>query len=717
LTEPRPSEPRAAVDALFDRRLTYAASVAAALLFAPLLVPLLTGRILSIDDLSSFHLPLRYLYQSALTGGKSLLWTSQLFSGFYIHGEGQIGAFHPLHLLLYWALPLTVAFNLELVLSYAFAFAGMWLFLRHAGFATASSIVGAIGFAFSGFAVLHLPHMNAIAIVAHVPWLLLAIDLATSESRRTRVRALICLALLFTSQGLLGYPQYVWMSALACLLYGLVCGRMLVGRLMVAGIASLAGIMMAGIQLLPTLDLLSTSLRTTVGVDFALSYSLHPLNIVQLFSPYLLADRVYAAPHERLIHEFGVYSGALATVAVVWGVLRRRALPFGRLAVFAAATCVVGLVMALGRYGFVYQWAALLPLVGKFRAPTRHLVLVHLGFSILVAILFEDLRRLCAARSTALRHLRWLWCPVLVSAAIVAVSVWRPQVWQTFPDQPLLGSGMLVGVLSLALAVVLVRDSARGSRSALMVLPCVFALDLGLWGYSYIFASGMFSVSELATRAAPPPAEPGSTVHLAPRTHELNALVLHRFRLLRPYVGLIPARALTLSNESELRVSGAQWVSTANSWTRVPDPMPRVRFVADSRVVRDMSALSDIDIRHTALVAEDLNVIPPGADLSDARARVVVDDPGRILVDVSTRVAALLVTTEAYDRGWHVTGPSGAALRTLPVYGDYLGILVAPGTYSMSLVFKPDSMRRGIYVSLTGLLLISILATAVSWKR
>jgi hypothetical protein len=169
------------------------------LLFIPLLVPLLAGRILRLDDLSAFHLPLRYLYQSALKGGHSVLWTSQLFGGFYIHGEGQIGAFHPLHLLLYWTLPLTIAFNLELLLSYLFAFAGMRVFLRHNGFTPASSVVGAIGFAFSGFAVLHLPHMNAIAVVAHVPWLLLAVDLATSASSTTRVQGLVSIALLFGS--------------------------------------------------------------------------------------------------------------------------------------------------------------------------------------------------------------------------------------------------------------------------------------------------------------------------------------------------------------------------------------------------------------------------------------------------------------------------------------------------------------------------------------
>jgi hypothetical protein len=714
LTALERSEASGVADAVFDRRLTWSVVIAALLLFIPLLIPLSSGRVFTLDDLSSFHLPLRYLYQNALKGGHSVLWTSCLFSGFYVHAEGQIGAFHPLHLLLYSALPLTIAFNLELILSYAFAFAGMWQFLKYVGFTAASSVVGAIAFAFSGFALLHLPHMNAIAVIAHVPWLLLAIDLAVSDTPDTRRKGLVSIALLFASQALLGYPQYVWMSALICALYGLVCSRAPALRLLPAGIASVAGLMLAGIQLVPSLDLLKTSERSTVATAFALSYSLHPLNILQLFSPYLLMNRIYAAPDERLIHEFGVYSGALATIALAWTAVRWKDLPFRRLAVFAIATSVTGLLLALGRYGLGYEWVTALPLVGKFRAPARHVVLLHFGLAVLVAILFEDLRRLCLTRSKVLRRQTWLWVPVLISVCAAAVAWLRPQVWETFPDQPLYAGGMLFGVMLLAFVTTLVGDAARGSRSALMLLPCVLAIDVGLWGYAYVFAGEMHTIDELAELAEPPNTEPGSTVHQTARTRNLNALVFHDLRVLRPYVGLRPARRLTLVTDSELRVSGAQWVSGESGWSRVADPMPRVRFVPRWTVVNDPGALSGIDVRQTALVSED----PRATQGIDARARLVVDEPGRLLVDVSTRDSALLVTTEAYDLGWTATGRSdGVKLKILPVYGDYLGVVVEPGDYRMSLTFAPKSITTGVYTSLSGLIVVAFVVVLSSWKR
>jgi hypothetical protein len=698
-----------------DRPVSYSASAAALILFLPLIAPLLGGRIFTIDDLSALHAPLRHVYQSALTGGHSILWTSQLFGGFYIHAEGEVGALHPLHLLLYWSLPLTAALNLEMILSYIFAFAGMCLFLRRAGLTAASSILGATAFAFSGFSLLHLPHLNVIAVVAHVPWLLWAIDLSLSEQRGTRVRGLVAVAVLFASQALLGPPQSVAMTGLICVVYGATFGRTLWMRLAIIAAACVAGLMLAGIQLVPSLDLLTNSMRRTVARDFALSYSMHPLNILQLFSPYLLLHRVYAAPDEQYVHEFGLYGGALATIAVAWAIMRRSKLPFPRLAAFAAATSILGLLLALGRYGLLYEWLALLPVIGKFRAPARHIMLVHFGFAVLVAILFEDVQRLCAVKAKPVRQQAWLWLPLLICGAAGAAAWWLPQAWTTYPRPPFFVPGMAIGGAVFALSTLLVTDAARGSRAALMLVPLLLAVDLGAWGYSYVFAGGMHTIREVAAMANRPPAEPGATVYQVARTPRLNLLLLDDFRLLRPGVGLPPQRMLTLTTDSELRVSGAQWVSTAKGWTAVADPMPRVRFVPEWKVVEDPATLADIDIRRTAVVTGPL-AAPETAGL-DASARLVADQPGQISLDVSTRTVALLVTTEAYDRGWQATSASGARLATCAVYGDYLGVVAEPGEYRITLAFKPDSIRNGIYTSLAGLLMIAGIAGFVSWKR
>ena len=99
-------------------------------LLTPLLLPLATGRVFVQNDLTWFHLPMRYLYQQALRAGDTVLWTPSILAGFYMQGEGQTGMFHPVHQLLYRLLPLGPAFNLELIGSYPLAFGGMYWFLR-----------------------------------------------------------------------------------------------------------------------------------------------------------------------------------------------------------------------------------------------------------------------------------------------------------------------------------------------------------------------------------------------------------------------------------------------------------------------------------------------------------------------------------------------------------------------------------------------------------
>ena len=113
-----------------------------------------------------------------------MLWTPSIFAGLYLHGEGQVGLFHPFHQLLYRVFPLGTAFNLELVANYPAAFAGMFWFLRRLRFSHAAALFGAMLFAFSGFNLLHHHHINMVAVVAHMPWLLAAADVLIVEGKR-----------------------------------------------------------------------------------------------------------------------------------------------------------------------------------------------------------------------------------------------------------------------------------------------------------------------------------------------------------------------------------------------------------------------------------------------------------------------------------------------------------------------------------------------------
>src|SRR5690606_438256 len=133
----------------------------------------------------------------------------------------------------------------------------------------------------------------------------------TTESRnhRSAAWAMLCpgpwkwavaaaaLVLLTASQLLLGYPQYVWFSLLAVAAFVVyrTAGWNTASRWKAAGEVALWLLLGAGVgavQLFPTFDAFAESSRQVAGASFYEGGQLHPLNLLQLGSPYLFENRV-----------------------------------------------------------------------------------------------------------------------------------------------------------------------------------------------------------------------------------------------------------------------------------------------------------------------------------------------------------------------------------------------------------------------------------------
>src|SRR5262245_42697632 len=150
-----------------------AALGSAAFLLVLLALPVLGGAVYSAGDLLSFHLPARHFYQRCIQEGDPSDWNPYLFCGHSLLGEGQAGTVHPLHRLLYGSLSLPAAFDLEIYASYPAALLGMFLLLRARGLLLPASVLGAVLFSFGSFALFHFAHSPTVAILAHLPWILL----------------------------------------------------------------------------------------------------------------------------------------------------------------------------------------------------------------------------------------------------------------------------------------------------------------------------------------------------------------------------------------------------------------------------------------------------------------------------------------------------------------------------------------------------------------
>ena len=678
------------------RAIRVALTLAAAGLFAPLVALVVTGRVLVMTDMRGFHIPLRFLYQQALRGGDSILWTPAIYSGTYLHGEGQGGFLHPLHLLLYWSLPLHTAVSLELLLNYVIACVGGYLLCRRVfRVGEIGAGVGALLFAFSGFNVMHAAHLNMVAVLSHLPWVLWLLDIVLVEASVVRRRgAALALAGVVASQWLLGFPQAIYFTGLAAI--PLVFVRWLHGApltsVALCVFAVALGTGMGLVQILPTLDVAAGAYRARSGPEFALTFSLHPLNVLQFWSPYTWPSRVYTVDEPPVPHEFAAYNGAFCMLAVVWLATRLRHLEpeRRRLVLLLGALGAIALVLAFGRFGVLQALLVELPGMAMFRAPARHLALVHLALAGLAAIAIDDLVRLRSDYRSRAFQLAVLTLPLLAGVvSVIAVNGRYVSAASVNGLTPLAFAAS--GLVWLAASTMTMLAAAVRFAWALPLLILLAAADLGRWGYSFALGDSGVSLRTLTTEAvAPPGAGRGDYVLRPTRMPDGNLPVMRGWRLADGYLALSPKVEFDPRDPQGRQLSGARWFWDGAGWHFVPEPLPAARLLTEARVERNpLRHLQRVDVTRTALVETAVGPLqgPAGS------ARLLLERTDQIVVEISAVSRQLLVLSRRYHEGWQpVRGCSGATLR---VYGVFLGCVVDEGTRTVEFRFAPRSFAVG----------------------
>ncbi len=689
--------------------------------FAVLLYPALLRKIYLHSDLFDYVLPIRHFYAQALARGDEFLWFPNFFSGFYLHGDGP-GMYHPLNLISYAFLPFDVAFNFEILRNYPLILLGTYAFLRRWALPRDAALLGGVIFSLASFNLLHHMHTTAIAIVGHMPLLLLCIDVCMrSDDARRRRLAWLGVALLTVSQLLLGYTQYVLFSSLAEGGYAILLAIRLrhprpLPWLLIAKLLAIVG---GSVQLLPTLEAHSLSIRSAAGSGFLHTWSLHPRDLLQFWAPYWLTERV------PIGHIFAVYLGSAAPVLLLW-LWGSRAWTGSRRPLVVGATIlgVLALILALGKHAYLYSLQTHIPIVGWFRAPARYVVLVHFAIAILAAIAYADLgtRR---RRVPGFRQLAWLTPVALLSVAtafaVDPLSRFTREAFSVFDRASPLA--VATGPALALAALLLVVGAARGSRAALWLLIPFTVADQTAFGMRQMFSRPPERLDRIVERLATP--EENSEHRL---NWGLTALSVKGARLAGGYATLRPERVLPVGARfppsyartgeipeatlAAMRLAGVAYYFTDGvrypeagadppKWRAVPDPMPRVRMVAQSKRAKSVARMATrIDVRRVAIVDSRLSLV----DGPLGEARLLRDRPGDIAVATQSETRQLLILSEAHHPGWHAR-LDGAPCPIERVYGDFMGCVVEAGSHEVTFRFQPDSIRWGKFGSVAGVAL------------
>jgi hypothetical protein len=393
------------------------AAVALALLFFGDVI--LGGQVYYPGDIARVYLPQRVALARSLAQASFAWWAPELGIGYPLLAS-EAGVLYPPNWLLYLILTPERAISASIVLHYALAGAGFYVYVRRLGRSAAAALLGSMVLALGGFYIARLSHIGILSVAAWLPWMFaLTHSILQGQGRRRGWQA-AALGAVVGLQFLAAHPQMALLGLIPMGLYAaLLTWRQRERRWPRAG-AWLAGMALGAVlgapQLLPTFQLGLLSQRAG-GLDtgFFTSYSFHPFLLATYLSPFVLGN-----PYPEGSVELMAYVGLLP-LALAWATLERarRERQIADEVAFWAVLAVVGVVLAFGRYNPLYGVLARVPLLNLFRVPARYLYWTGYGLAVLATDGLDVLRE-----HSSLQPARWgRWLAAGIGVVLLAVMV------------------------------------------------------------------------------------------------------------------------------------------------------------------------------------------------------------------------------------------------------------------------------------------------------
>jgi len=227
---------------------------------------------------------------------------------------------------IYLLFPTPFAINLSIALHCWLASVFTYCYARYLDIGRIGSTLAAITFVYSAPYFLHIypGHLSNLATMIWLPLLFLAVE-ALLRTRETTYALLGGIVL--SMQVLAGHPQYLFYSAVAVCLYGIL--RVAIGerqptgkrlRFLLVGFAVLlaTGVLLSAVQLLPTIELTRHSVREELTYKWVSSFSLPPAMLITLLIPDFFGDMLQVSYWgKNFLWEMSVYIGIIPLAMVV----------------------------------------------------------------------------------------------------------------------------------------------------------------------------------------------------------------------------------------------------------------------------------------------------------------------------------------------------------------------------------------------------------------
>jgi hypothetical protein len=733
------------------------------------------GKALFYFDITEINFPYRDFLAREMKLGRFSRWMPGLYCGFPLYSESQAGYLHPLKPFLYPWMETWRALNLDTVLSiWLTGLATFGWLRRHVG--PAGALAGAGLFGLSGFVWAHLIHTSMNNALISVPLAIWALEVAWDGGR---LRGVALGALALACQVFAGHLQDTILTAGLVALYAIhraateqTWGR----RARALGLATALvglGLVIAAVQWIPSKELLDRSPRSGGLTWDQLTYGSWSPELL----PTLLIREAYGTRARNTdwpdgyypYHEMNAYMGMIGLALAVVGAAVSR----DRWISFWIALAMIGGVLMLGRYTFLFDYMNRVPVLGSSRIPVRYHLWVSLAVAALAAV---GVDRLARPGPVKLRGVVVLVALLSVASLMMLAWVYEPAWNQTsrwtsvshVERSKWLAREVAIAAVRLTIlggiAWVLMRHAARSDRPktrqwSAALLPVLVITEL-LWSHS-----ADVPTIDPAYWTVPPPTvdalkadprlirifgmaskssgEPGYASHPVDFMSVRDALSWS----LAPVWGLssstgetpiIPRRMLDYTDhvltyqgrfeiesvshllagsrfdslDREARRVGSAWIH------KVPGTFARARLAGRPYYATDQrSAIAALDSLGGG-VRERLVVEDPDRPLAedarvDGTATIVSEEPEALTVETSSNGPAYLVLSDSFDPGWSAK-LDGLPVPIRPAYVAFRAVFLPAGPHRVKFAYRPAGFRVGLIVSSIGLVVCAIL---LIWRR
>ncbi len=354
-------------------------------------LPILSGKfVYFLDDLKIIYFPIETLYAQFQHSWQLPLWANEFGFGQPLLAWGQLGFFTPLHLILraLYVPPLALL-QISVAAYFLIGSTGMFFFLRKRKLGQYAAALGAVVFAYCGFTIGHLNHVNFYTSTMLLPWLLVAIHYLIQKPTIARS---ITLALVASAIAMSGQPQvtlYVYIAATVialCMFAQKPSKKALAWTLC----AALLAFLLSSFAILPLKEFLPETERAA-GLPYQelFEFSYPPLHTITLILPYFFGDHsnYWGA---KGFQELAAYTGIIPLLLAGGALTNWKKYKAERIAGIALVTS--GILLALGKYSFVYTYLVDNHYITTIGVVGRFVFFFDIGIVLLAAIGLHDLR-------------------------------------------------------------------------------------------------------------------------------------------------------------------------------------------------------------------------------------------------------------------------------------------------------------------------------------